>query len=291
MNMPLEAGKLLRDIAARLRFAGIDTAMLDARMIVCHVSGLSDIDLISRPQTPVCDEHVVRIGEMVDRRQAGEPVSRLIGYKEFFGREFKVTPATLDPRPDTEILVETGVRLLRALPKERAVRFLDIGTGTGVIAVTVLCEVLSATGIATDMSREALAVCRSNATALGVEERLELVCTNWADGVTGQFDLVVSNPPYIASHEIAGLDANVREHDPGLALDGGVDGLDAYRDIFSRVADLMAPGGHVLVEFGKGQHEAVVQIAARKGLALTGGSAGLIPDLAGTIRCAVFKDC
>lgn len=291
MNMPLEAGKLLRDIAARLRFAGIDTAMLDARMIVCHVSGLSDIDLISRPQTPVCDEHVVRIGEMVDRRQAGEPVSRLIGYKEFFGREFKVTPATLDPRPDTEILVETGVRLLRALPKERAVRFLDIGTGTGVIAITVLCEVLSATGIATDMSREALAVCRSNATALGVEERLELVCTNWADGVTGQFDLVVSNPPYIASHEIAGLDANVREHDPGLALDGGVDGLDAYRDIFSRAADLMAPGGHVLVEFGKGQHETVVQIAARKGLALTGGSAGLIPDLAGTIRCAVFKDC
>ncbi len=291
MNMPLEAGKLLRDMAARLRLAGIDTAMLDARMIVCHVSGLSDIDLIARPQTPVCDEHVVRIAEMVARRQVGEPVSRLIGYKEFFGREFKVTAATLDPRPDTEILVETGVRLLRSLHNERAVRFLDVGTGTGVIAVTVLCEVLSATGIATDMSREALAVCRGNAAALGVEERLELVCTNWADGVTGQFDLVVSNPPYIASHEIAGLDANVREHDPGLALDGGMDGLDAYRGIFSRAADLLSPGGHVLVEFGKGQHEAVVQIAAREGLALTGGSAGLIPDLAGTIRCAVFKDC
>jgi release factor glutamine methyltransferase len=291
MNMPLEAGKLLRDMAARLRLAGIDTAMLDARMIVCHVSGLSDVDLIARPQTPVCDEHVMRIGKMVDRRQAGKPVSRLIGYKEFFGREFKVTPATLDPRPDTEVLVETGVRLLRALHNERAVRFLDIGTGTGVIAVTMLCEVAYATGIATDMSSEALEVCRSNASALGVEERLELVCTNWADGVTGQFDLVVSNPPYIASHEIAGLDANVREHDPGLALDGGADGLDAYRDIFSRAGDLMAPGGHVLVEFGKGQHEAVMQIAAREGLSLTGGSGGLIADLAGTIRCAVFKDC
>ncbi len=291
MNMPLDAGKLLRDIATRLRLAGIDTAMLDARMIVCHVSGLSDVDLIARPQTPVCDEHVVRIEEMVNRRQHGEPVSRLIGHKEFFGREFRVTPATLDPRPDTEILVETGVRLLRALQNKRAVRFLDIGTGSGVIAVTVLCEVLSATGIATDMSSEALEICRSNATALGVEERLELVCTNWADGVTGQFDLVVSNPPYIASHEIAGLDANVREHDPGLALDGGTDGLDAYRGIFSRAADLLAPGGYVLVEFGKGQHEAVVQIAAREGLALTGGSAGLIPDLAGIIRCAVFKDC
>ena len=291
MNMPLEAHKLHRDIAVRLRTAGIDTAMLDGRLIIRHVTGLSDVDLIARPQTPVCDEHVSQIEEMIDRRQAGEPVSRLIGCKEFFGREFKVAPATLDPRPDTEVLVETGLRLLGGLRGEASARVLDIGTGTGVIVITLLAETLSATGVATDMSAEALEVCRSNAVALGVDDRLETVCTNWAGGVSGKFDLVVSNPPYIASHEIAGLAADVRNYDPGLALDGGPDGLDAYPAILSDAAGLLRPEGHVLVEFGKGQHEDVVRIAAQEGFAVINGGTGLIRDLAGVIRCAVFKVC
>jgi release factor glutamine methyltransferase len=288
MNMPLEAQKLHRDIAVRLRTAGIDTAMLDGRLIIRYVTGLSDIDLIASPQTPVCDEHILQIEEMINRRQAGEPVSRMIGCKEFFGRGFKVAPATLDPRPDTEVLVEAGLRLLRG---EGPVRVLDIGTGTGVIVITLLAEMLSATGVATDMSEEALNVCRSNAVTLGVDDRLETVCTNWAGGVTGKFDLVVSNPPYIASHEIAGLAADVRDYDPGLALDGGPDGLDAYRAILSDAAGLLRPEGHVLVEFGKGQHEEVVQIAAQEGFAVIDGSTGLIRDLTGVIRCAVFKVC
>lgn len=287
MNMPLEAQKLHRDIAARLRAAGIDTAMLDGRLIVRHVTGLSDVDLITRPQTVVCDTHVLQIEEMIGRREAGEPVSRLIGCREFFGREFKVTPVTLDPRPDTEVLVETALQLLGGQPA----RVLDIGTGTGVIIITLLAEVLSATGVATDMSEEALKVCRNNGVALGVDERLETVCTNWADGVDGKFDLVVSNPPYIASHEIAGLAADVRNYDPGLALDGGADGLDAYRAILSGAAGLLRPEGHVLVEFGKGQHAEVVQIAAREGFALIDDNTGLVGDLAGVIRCAVFRVC
>ena len=291
MNMPLEAEKLHRDIAARLRTAGIDTAMLDGRLIIRHVTGLSDVELIARPQTPVCDEHISQIEEMINRRQAGEPVSRLIGCREFFGREFKVSPATLDPRPDTEVLVETGLRLLGGLRGEGPVRVLDIGTGTGVIVITLLAEVPSATGVATDMSQDALKVCRSNAVALGVDDRLETVCTNWAGGVSGKFDLVVSNPPYIASHEIAGLAADVRDYDPDLALDGGADGLDACRAIFSDAAGLLQPEGHVLVEFGKGQHGEVVRIAARAGFALSDDSTGLIRDLAGIIRCAVFKVC
>ncbi|WP_337660030.1 peptide chain release factor N(5)-glutamine methyltransferase [Anderseniella sp. Alg231-50] len=291
MNMPRKVAELHRAIAARLKAAGIDTAMLDGRLIICHVTGLSDVDLIARPQTPVCDEHVLVIEEMIDRRQAGEPVSRLIGCKQFFGRGFSVAPATLDPRPDTEVLVETGVRLLRGLRGDRPARVLDIGTGTGAIVISLLAEVVSASGVATDISDEALGVCRSNAIALGVDDRLETVCTNWADGVTGKFDLVVANPPYIASGEIAGLEANVRNYDPGLALDGGTDGLDAYRAIFSDAAGLMRTDGHMLVEFGQGQHEAVVQIAARDGLVLADGSAGLIRDLASIIRCAVFKVC
>ncbi len=290
-NMPLEAARLHLEIAARLRAADIDTAMLDGRLIICHVTGLSDVDLIARPQTPVSDQQILKINQMTDRRQAGEPVSRLTGYKEFFGRRFMVAPATLDPRPDTEVLVETGVRLLRGLPDGRPGRVLDIGTGTGVIAITVLGEELSATAVATDISQPALEICGRNAAVHGVDERLETVCTNWADGVSGSFDLVISNPPYIASHEIAGLAAEVRDYDPGLALDGGADGLDAYRAIFSDAARLIRTEGHVLVEFGKGQHEAVVQIAAQEGFALSDDGPGLVRDLAGIVRCAVFEVC
>ena len=291
MNMPHEAHKLHRDIAARLRTAGIDTAMLDGRLIIQHVTGLSDVELIAQPQTLVCDRHIAQIDEMIDRRRAGEPVSRLTGCKEFFGRGFKVTPATLDPRPDTEVLAESALRLLRELPGDGPARVLDIGTGTGAIVITLLAEMPSSTGVATDMSADALEVCRSNAVALGVDDRLETLCTNWADGVTGTFDLVVSNPPYIASHEIAGLAADVRDYDPGLALDGGADGLDAYRAIFADAAGWLRPEGHLLVEFGKGQHGEVVHIAARQGLTLIDDGTGLVRDLAGVIRCAIFRVC
>jgi len=289
--MPLEASRLHQNIAARLRDAGIDTAMLDGRFIIRHVTGLSDVDLIARPETPVCDAHILQIEKMIARRETGEPVSRLIGHKEFFGRKFKVTPATLDPRPDTEILVETGLRLLPDQKGSRDVRILDIGTGTGAIAVTLLAERLFVTGVATDVSREALEVCRSNACDHGVDDRLELVCTNWADDVNGEFDLVVSNPPYIASQDLIGLEPGVRYYDPELALDGGANGLDAYRPIFKTAADLIRTDGHLLVEFGKGQHEAIMQIAAQEGLTLADGDTAIIRDLAGIIRCAVLKVC
>ncbi len=289
--MPREAQKLHRDIAARLRTAGIDTAMLDGRLIIRHVTGLNDVDLIAQPQTLVCDRHIAQIDEMIDRRRAGEPISRLTGYKEFFGREFKVTPATLDPRPDTEVLAETALLLLRGLSGDGPARVLDIGTGTGAIIITLLAEMLSATGVATDKSADALEVCRSNAVALGVGGRLETFCTNWAGGVTGTFDLVVSNPPYIASHEIAGLAADVRDYDPDLALDGGADGLDAYRAIFAGAAGWLRPEGYLLVEFGKGQHGEVVNIAAQEGLTLIDDGTGLVRDLAGVIRCAIFRVC
>jgi len=183
------------------------------------------------------------------------------------------------------------LRLLGRLQGTRPVRVLDIGTGTGVVIITLLAEVSSATGVATDVSQDALNVCHGNAVALGVDDRLETVCTNWAGGVTGKFDLVVSNPPYIASHEIAGLAADVRDYDPGLALDGGPDGLDAYRAIFADAAGWLRSEGHVLVEFGKGQHADVVHIAAREGFTLIDDGTGLVRDLAGVIRCAIFRVC
>ncbi len=289
--MPLEASRLHLNIAARLRDAGIDTAMLDGRMIIRHVTGLSDIDLISRPETPVSDRHVVQVDEMIARRETGEPVSRLIGYKEFFGREFRVTPATLDPRPDTEILIETALKLLPGQHDGEEVRILDIGTGTGAIAITLLAERSFVTGIATDVSREALEVCHSNACEHGVEDRLALVRTDWADGVDGEFDLVISNPPYIASQDLPHLEPGVRNYDPRVALDGGSDGLDAYRSICKTAVGLIRTDGHLLVEFGKGQHEEIVQIAGQENLALAASADSLIRDLAGIIRCAVFKVC
>jgi release factor glutamine methyltransferase len=289
--MPLEASRLHRSIAARLRDAGIGTAMLDGRLIISHVTGLSDIELIARPETLVCDGHILRVNEMISRRESGEPVSRLVGHKEFYGREFKVTPDTLDPRPDTEVLVEAGLRLLPDLHGGRESRVLDIGTGTGAIVVTLLAERLFVKGVATDLSREALEVCRNNASRHGVDDRLELVCTNWADAVNGEFDLVVSNPPYIASEDLLHLEPDVRHHDPKLALDGGLNGLDAYRPIFRSAIDLIRTKGHLIVEFGKGQHEAVVQIARQEGMALIENNTGLIRDLAGIIRCAAFKVC
>ena len=289
--MPLEASRLLHRTAARLRQAGIASAMLDGRLIIRHVTGLSDVDLIARPEALVCDDDVGRVNDMVLRREQGEPVSRLIGYKEFYGREFSVTGATLDPRPDTETLVEAGLRLLPDAGGERAVRALDIGTGTGAIIITLLAERPFLTGVATDVSRDALDVCRDNACRHGVDDRIELVCTNWADGVSSDFDLVVSNPPYIASQDILQLEPDVRSYDPRLALDGGEDGLDGYRSILANAAGLIRKPGHLIVEFGKGQHDAVIDIAERAGLSLASGNDGLVRDLAGTIRCAVFEPC
>jgi len=286
--MPPEAGKLHREIAARLRQAGVETPMLDARLIVCHVSGLSNLDLIARPNALINEAGCRRIDQFAQRRMAGEPVSRLLGSKEFFGRVFKVTPATLDPRPDTEIVVEACLRLLHPYQSPTV---LDLGAGTGAIAITLLCEHLLATAVACDISESALEVCRENSVTLKVDKRLTCLCSNWFSSVSGAFDLIVSNPPYIPAADIAGVSREVRDHDPLIALDGGTDGLDAYRHIFSHAAEYLKPGGSVVVEFGAAQHDGVVEVADYNSMALRKKPSGLIRDLAGTIRCAVFSIC
>lgn len=280
---PDTAAAVLRAIAARLETAGCETAKLDARLLLEHVTGLSHAGMIARPETPVTQEHRELLEAMTGRREAGEPVSRILGKREFYGRRFEVTPAVLDPRPDTETLVDTALPLVAGLERPR---LLDVGTGTGAIIVTLLAELQTASGVATDRSREALAVAARNARLNGVADRLELVETDWAAGVQGPFDLVVSNPPYIPRDDIAGLSREVREHDPQLALSGGADGLEAYRAMLPQLTGLLADGGHVIVEFGAGQHEAVAEIASGCGLDL--GADGFVRDFGGHIRCAVF---
>jgi release factor glutamine methyltransferase len=236
--------------------------------------------MIMEPLHLVPEAQALRFHALIQRREAHEPVSRILGVREFYGRSFRVTPATLDPRPDTETLIEAAL----ALMPPRA-RLLDLGTGTGAIAITLLAERAEASGLATDVSPEALAVARENAARHGVAERLSLAEGSWFTPVAGVFDMILSNPPYIPAHEIAGLSPDVRNFDPSLALAGGDDGLDPYRAIAAHAASHLAAGGHVLVEIGAGQEADVEAIFA----AARFSPAGRHRDLGGHLRCLVFR--
>lgn len=278
--MPADAlSRLLAAATARLEAAGAHTPALDARLLLQAASGLSREDLILGPDHPLTAEQLQRFESFIARREAHEPVSRILGEREFYGRSFKVTPATLDPRPDTETLIDAALALMPKQP-----RILDLGTGTGAIAITLLAERPDARGVATDLSPEALAVARENAGSLGVAGRLDLVEGSWFDPVEGRFDLILSNPPYIPAGDIAGLEPDVRNFDPGLALSGGADGLDPYRLIAAGAAAHLAAGGHVLVEIGAGQADDVEAIFTARGLP----PAGRHRDLGGHIRCLAF---
>ena len=251
-------------VAARARAVdalaarGIETAALDARILVEEALGITATDLALRGAEPVGQEGAERLKAYLARRVAGEPVARIIGAWEFWGLPFGLSPETLVPRPDTETLVEAA---LRSRPDGPA-RIADLGTGSGCILVALLTEWPGAFGVGLDRSLGALRTARGNAARNGVADRAAFVAGDWAASLAGPFDLVVANPPYIASAVIAGLSGEVRDHDPHLALDGGTDGLDAYRTILAQVPPLLAPGGHLLVEIGYDQEEALRQLAA-----------------------------
>ena len=279
------AGVLLRQAVAQLQASSSDSPALDARLLLFKATGLTHAQLIADETRAVPGSEADAFAAMLARRVAGEPVARILGEREFYGRVFEVTPDVLDPRADTETLIDAVLPLLRGVT---APRILDIGTGSGAIIVTLVGEVAGATGVATDVSAAALDVAQHNADRLGVGDRIELRQASWAQGCEGPFDLIVSNPPYIETCEIAKLALEVRAHDPHLALDGGRDGLDAYRALLPQAAMLLAETGYVGVEFGAGQHEAVIDIARDCGLEPAHPSGGLHVDLGGHIRCAIF---
>lgn len=280
MMPPERAKPLLGEAVARLRSAGCDTPELDARLLLQWVTGLSREDLILDPEHPVSDEQARRFHAMIARREGREPVSRILGEREFHGRVFRVTPDTLDPRPDTETLVEAALALM-----PRAGRFLELGVGTGAVTVTILAERPQALGVATDVSAAALAVAAENAGRHGVADRLSLLEGDWFRPVTGVFDIIVSNPPYIPAADLAGLSPDVRCFDPRLALDGGKDGLDAYRAIATGAAAHLVPGGHVVLEIGAGQGPDVAAVFAAAGFLPVGQHR----DLGGHVRCLAFQ--
>jgi release factor glutamine methyltransferase len=264
-----------------LEGADISSAALDSRLLLQTVLSVRHESLVSDPERPLRDDELPIYRNLLDRRRAREPVSRILGIREFYGREFKITPAVLDPRPDTETLVEAA--LSRMSPDEPS-SIIDLGTGSGAIAVTLLAERSAATGTATDSSPAALAIARQNATRHGVEKRLRFAETNWWDGLSGTFDVIVSNPPYIPEAELGALPPEVGRYDPLAALDGGPDGLSAFRRIASGALDHLAPNGCLLVEIGEGQDHAVRSIFSAERLF----PAGSWHDLAGRVRCLGF---
>jgi release factor glutamine methyltransferase len=255
---PLRFGDWLAEASARLLAADVEDSRRDARLLAAHALGVSAGSLLTaRDRILTGDEQAVLEG-FVARRVGREPVSRILGRRGFWSLDLALGPDTLDPRPDTEVLVELA---LDALPERgAATRILDLGTGTGCILLALLTERPNATGIGVDIAAGAVAVARDNAGALGLADRADFVEGNWIDGLEGVFDLVVSNPPYIPHGDLAGLEREVIAFDPHRALDGGVDGLDPYRILARTVPRVLRPGGCLAVEFGMGQAGAVAGI-------------------------------
>lgn len=265
VGQTIEAAR--RALTARFRDQQIDSAELDARILVGAVLGLDLTGLITSASRPVTPEQAARLEDFARRRLAGEPVARLLGRREFWGLPLQLSAETLVPRPDTETVVELALEMVRDAPaSDRALRIADIGTGSGAILLALLSELPHAWGIGTDISAAALRTARSNAENLGFEGRAVFVTCDYAAALSAGFDLIVSNPPYIRSAEIAGLAREVRDHDPHRALDGGMLGLDAYRALVPQAARLLAPGGVLVVEVGQGQSGEVEGLMTAAGL-------------------------
>jgi release factor glutamine methyltransferase len=270
-----------RSIARRFRTAGIERPDLDARLIVGHALGLDHTGLVRDGERPLVAAEIENIEALVARRLGGEPVARITGVKEFWGLPFGVGPAVLVPRPDTETVVETALaRLDGDGARSRPLRIADLGTGSGAILIALLHELPNAFGIGTDSDPTALATARTNAVHLGLAARAAFVAGDFGAALAGGIDLVVTNPPYVASDEIAALAPEVRDFDPRSALDGGPDGLVAYRSITADAPRLLTLGAHLVMEVGAGQSDAVSALAAAAGL----GSIAVVPDLAGIPR-------
>ena len=275
-------------LAAAFREAGIEGPETDARYLVGGILGLDGADLITDPDRKIGDA-AAGLQDAMRRRLRAEPVSRILGVRAFYGRDFVISPAVLDPRPETETLIDVVLDLATEHGWHgRPINIADIGTGSGAILLTLIAELPGATGVAIDISLPALEVAKANAERLGVAARVTFVHTQGLEDVAGPFDLIVSNPPYIPATDIAGLDATVRDFDPVLALDGGPDGLTVYREIASQISRFSGPMSIVL-EVGAGQAEDVAELfSARLGGATKSGIR-YRKDLDGHTRCVALQ--
>lgn len=277
--------ELYRETIKTFAEAGLDNPQEDARHLVSGVLGLSLTDMVTEGARVISAAEMEAVADAVARRKNREPVYRILGAREFYGLDFLLSPETLEPRPDTEILVEQCLPFLkRRITEAGRASFVDLGTGTGAIAITLLSQCPAAEGVATDISRGALETARGNALINGVAERLRLQKGSWFDAIEGRFDMIVSNPPYIVSNEIAALQPEVRDFDPLDALDGGESGLDAYRAIAAGADGHLAEDGIVALEIGADQKAAVTAVFAGAGFKLSVAA----KDLGGNDRVLIF---
>jgi release factor glutamine methyltransferase len=276
-----------RSLASAFRRHGLSTPELDARLLVAHALGLDHAGLAAQGPRTLTAGEADAIAALSARRLAREPVARIIGVKEFWGLDFKLNSATLVPRPETESVVEAVLEALdRSHARSAALKVADLGTGSGALLLALLSELPNARGVGTDLSRDALGCARDNAVALGFGQRASFVACDFGTALKGPFDVVVANPPYVARHEIAALAPEVRVFDPRLALDGGPDGLAAYRAIAAGARELLSSDSILVLELGIGQLDAVEQLLASAGLAVIGEPRY---DLLGIARALAVK--
>lgn len=274
---------MLADVAARLAAAGFDEPRRHARALLAAALDLSPAEVFAHPERLLTPAQQARIAAMLDRMTAREPLSRIVGRRGFWGLDFLLSADTLDPRPESETVVDSV--LARLSERNRPYRLLDLGTGTGILLLALLSEYPAARGFGVDIAFGAALTARRNAELLGLEGRAHFLVGNWAEALTGRFDAVVANPPYIESAAISALPPEVRDYDPRRALDGGADGLAAYRRIAAGLPRLLSPDGVFAAEIGFGQAEKVAAILSGRGLRID----AVAPDLAGIARCVVAR--
>lgn len=283
MSTAATIGGALDRAAGQLKSAGVPGPRSEARLLMGYALGLNRETVFGQAERPVTPADAKRFESVVRRRVLREPAARILGCREFWSLPFRVTAATLIPRPETETVIEAALEA--AGGRQRAIDILDLGTGTGCLLLALLSELANARGLGVDASVAALEVAAANASALGLSDRARFRLGDWADGLRQRFDLIVANPPYIREDEIGGLEPEVARFEPSLALSGGADGLRCYRALAADIRRVMAPGARIILEIGEGQGDDVTAILGAQGLEVTARRA----DLSGLPRCLVAE--
>ena len=274
-------GSLVNEAAMALVAAGFTDARRQARRVVSAALAITQSDVFCHPDQGITEQQATRVRRFLSRMVAGEPLSRIIAKREFWGLEFILSADTLDPRPETETLVEAVLR--RTADRHAQLYLLDLGTGTGCILLALLNELRAAHGVGVDIAEGAARTASLNALSLGLSDRACFVVGNWADAVSSRFDVILANPPYVKTPAIARLPREVADHDPVRALDGGEDGLQSYREIIGTASSLLSRDGIMVIEIVAGQADAVAALIKTSGLTVE----AVEKDLAGIDRCVV----
>ncbi|MEM9358792.1 MAG: peptide chain release factor N(5)-glutamine methyltransferase [Pseudomonadota bacterium] len=288
-NEPPTLNRTVRHVSERLQAAGIETAATEARRLVCEALAIDAVELIRDAGSELDPTQFGNVSDWLRRREQGEPLARIRGWQEFYGRRFMLSDATLEPRADTETLINAALEMTDVSHgRDHPWRILDVGTGTGCIAITLLAELQHAVATATDVSAQAIHTAELNAKALDVDTRFVSCVTNLTEGISMDYDLIVSNPPYIRSGDIAGLQREVVGFEPIVALDGGSCGLTCYKELGSQLSKSEWTG-HLIVEIAVDDHERVIAAFEQEGLKFNRGALQLWRDLTGRVRCVAIE--